>query len=69
MTNCDNFYKDNEIEQTDEYTLCWKKIYLFLNENGNDFLGTNISYFKDDILNYMSSQFIKYIFNQYIKST
>jgi hypothetical protein len=68
LTNCDNFYKDNEIEKDDEYILCWKKIYLFLNEDGNDFLGTNISYFDNDILNSMSSIFIKYIFNKYIKS-
>ena len=30
-TNCEDFYKDNEIQKGDSYTLCWKKIYLFLN--------------------------------------
>ncbi len=68
-TKFDDFYKENEIAKDDNYTLCWKKIYLFLNNNSDDFIGTNVSYFNDSIINKMLSNFVKYVFNKYIKST
>jgi hypothetical protein len=64
-----DFYTDLEIKKDDEYTLCWKKIYIFLNKSGQDFLGTDISYFNHNLTNNMFENFIKYIFDKYIKST